>query len=239
MNELSDMTTYEFIEVLIKNADEYNKLDIYDELRMRTNDFCKAKTEALLELMMDSYPFANVSPHERDMIFGLMAVEEWNSLQQKPSPEIYTIVIKEIEDRVIVRPKKEKLFWYAYDVLSDMMNDNGHDLSTKSGICDSDYILGAFNNNTKAADLFLNRVCNFQGKRITSSVAADMKALVTIGVLTIEPLTDFTKALNLLLARKGKKQIGYKGLSAAFNQKGNRLKCALTFYKRELIKESE
>ena len=241
MMKLRDMTTREFIDSLLHH-NEYSKFDVYDELDKRTHGFNQARVSALLDLMLTPFPFPNMTPDERYMRFGLMTIEEWNLLQQKPSPSLHTIVINEIDDCVKIRPKEEELFWYAYDILNDSSNSNGVTSPLLSQNCNSDYMLAAFNNNSMAADHFINRICNFRGQRITTLVAIDMMALRSIGILNYGKLTDFTKELNTLMKRIGKNPIGYQGLHAALVANGkenNSVRAAISYYKNLVNIKSE
>lgn len=240
MKELSEMTTREFVDSLL-HQNEYTKLDVYDELDKRTHGFDPARVDALLDLMLTPFPFPNFTTEERDMRFGYMTLDEWKHLDPKPSPSLYTIVIDEYNDSVKVRPKDEELFWYAYDTLGNFLNSRGRELPLQSIHCTSNYILAAFNNNKTAADSFINRACNFTGKRITTLVAIDMMALTGLGKLTIGQLTEFTKELNNLLSSVNR-SIGYQGLHAALyskDKKKRKIEAAKTYYREILNIESE
>ena len=245
MKELSEMSTRDFIDSLL-HKNEKSKLEVYDELDRRTHGFNLACVEALLDLMFNQFPFLDMTPDERDMRYGLMTIEEWNLLQHKPSPSTHTIVINEIDDCVKIRPKEEELFWYAYDILNDILNGsynrNGEIPPLLSQHCDSDYILAAFNNNSIAAEHFIKRIFHFPGKRITTLVAIDMSALKSIGILNYGTLTVFTEELNNLLKKNGQKPIGYQGLHAALTaheKKDNRVKAAISYYEKIVNIKSE
>ena len=228
MKDLSDMKISEFIDAILAHPNEYSQLEVYDYLDEKTNGFSVARVDALWELLSQRCP----APAEYCLTEGRngfddarhrqhMTVAQWKSLETDPDFALCDIVVNEIEDWVTIRPKQERLFWYAHDILQDAYNDNMN--APHSHIPQHidipqvhdypQYLMTAFGNNSLLIDKFFERIASIPGKQKTTPIAIDIDALKSLGVLNVGKLTTFTDELNKALTSRGMVKIKYKSLS--------------------------
>ena len=225
MKDLSDMKISEFIDAILAHPNEYSQLEVYDYLDEKTNGFSVARVDALWELLSQRCP----APADYYLTEGRngfddarhrqhMTVAQWKSLETDPNFALCDIIVNEIEDWVTIRPKQERLFWYAHDILQDAYSDSMNTphshipqhIDTPQVQDYPQYLMTAFGHNSLLIDKFFERIALMPKP---TPIAVEIEALQSLGVLNVGTLTTFTDELNKALAGRGIREIKYKSLS--------------------------